>query len=155
MAKYQAKREIKIPAIKDGTVIDHIPSRITFKIMRLIDPQEYNHTINLALNLNSKKMGKKGIIKLSSRKLTQDEVNKISILAPNATVSIIRDYAVKKKIEVKIPRLIEKIVRCSNPNCITNAEDVRTRFSLVSKEPFSIRCNYCERAMSRDDIKLN
>lgn len=148
-------KEIKIPAIKEGTVIDHIPSRVTFKIIRLIDPQEFEHTINLALNLESRKMGKKGVIKISNRTLTKDEVNKVAILAPQATVSIINDYEVRKKIRVKVPEVIEKIVKCSNPNCITNVEDIKTRFNLVSEEPFKIRCAYCERTMSRDDIKLN
>ena len=148
-------KEITIPAIKEGTVIDHIPSRETFKIIRLIDPQEFEHTISLALNLNSKKMGKKGVIKISNRFLTQEEVNKVAILAPQATVSIIKDYKVKEKIVVQVPDVVSKIVKCSNPNCITNLENVKTRFSLVSKEPFKMRCDYCERTMSRDDIKLN
>ncbi len=148
-------KEITIPAIKEGTVIDHIPSRVTLKIMRLVDPQEFEHTISLALNLSSKKMGKKGVIKISNRTLTSDEVDKVAILAPQATVSIIKDYKVKGKIVVNVPEKVEKIVKCSNPNCITNLEKVKTRFSLVSEEPFKIRCDYCERSMSRDDIKLN
>lgn len=148
-------KEIMIPAIEEGTVIDHIPSRETFKIIRLIDPQEFEHTISLALNLKSNKMGKKGVIKISNRTLTQEEVNKVAILAPQATVSIIKDYKVKDKIIVSVPKVVEKIVKCSNPNCVTNIEEVRTMFSLVSEEPFKMRCSYCERTMSRDDIKLN
>jgi aspartate carbamoyltransferase regulatory subunit len=155
MVKHQAGKEIKIPAIKDGTVIDHIPSRVTFKIMRLLDPQEYEHTISLALNLKSKKIGKKGVIKISDRTLTKEEVDKVAILAPKATVSIIKDYKVKNKITIKVPDVMENIVKCSNPNCITNIEEVKTRFNLVSEDPFKIRCAYCERSMSRDDIKLN
>ncbi|MBR9699063.1 aspartate carbamoyltransferase regulatory subunit [Candidatus Woesearchaeota archaeon] len=149
------KKEIKIPAIKEGTVIDHIRSRETFKIMRLANPQEFEHTINVALNLKSKKMGKKGVIKFSNRVLTQDEVNKVALLAPEATVSIIEDYKVKKKIRIKIPQIIENIVKCSNPNCITNKEDVKTRFDLAKEEPLQIRCAYCERMMGREDIHLN
>ncbi len=149
------KKEIKIPAIKEGTVIDHIPSRDTFKIIRLANPQEYEHTISLALNLDSKKLSKKGVIKMSNRFLTKEEVDKIAILAPEATVSIIRDYKIKEKIKVTVPEKIRKIVRCSNPNCITNSEEVITRFSLVEKEPLKIRCDYCERTMSREDIRLN
>ena len=152
--KHKAGMEIKIPAIKDGTVIDHIPSRVTFKIIRLIDPQEFEHTISLALNLSSKKMGKKGVIKISNRFLTKEEVNKIAILAPQATVSIIKDYKVTEKIRIKVPKEINRIVKCSNPNCITNIEDVKTKFMIVTEEPLKIRCNYCERTMGRDDIKL-
>lgn len=153
--KHKAGKEIRIPAIKDGTVIDHIPSRDTFKIIRLVDPQEFEHAISLALNLESKKMGKKGVIKISNRTLSKDEVNKVAILAPQATVSFINNYEVKKKIRVKVPDVIEKIVKCSNPNCITNVEDIKTRFMLEKERPLKIRCVYCERTMSRDDIKLN
>ena len=152
--KTETKKEISIPAIDNGTVIDHIPSRETFKIIRIIDPKEYEHIINLAINLNSKKLGKKGVIKLNDRFLTQEEVNKIGILAPEATVSIIKDYKVKEKITVKIPKVINNIVKCSNPNCMTNVEAVNTRFDVISDEPFKIRCNYCERTMGRKDIKL-
>ena len=168
MAKYETAKEIKIPAIKDGTVIDHIPSRQTFKIIRIIDPQEFEHAISLALNLDSKKLGKKGVIKISNRTLTEEEVSKIGILAPNATVSIIKNYQVKKKIVVKLPDVIEKIVKCSNPNCITNIEDVKTRFTflcdqtkhaskkmMVSNTPIKLRCDYCERTITREEIKLN
>ena len=95
------------------------------------------------------------MIKISNRLLSQEEVNKVAILAPQATVSIIKDYKVKDKIIVKVPKVVDKIVKCSNPNCITNSEDVKTRFSLVSESPFKIRCDYCERTMSRDDIRLN
>jgi len=150
----KVKKEIIVPAIENGTVIDHIPSRVTLKIMRLVNPREFEHTITLALNLESKKHGKKGVIKLTNRLLTQDEVNKVAILAPKATVSIIKDYKVHKKIRVDVPKVIENIVLCSNPNCVTNIEDVKTRFNLESDEPFSIRCEYCERTMTRDDIKL-
>ncbi|MCK5138940.1 MAG: aspartate carbamoyltransferase regulatory subunit [Nanoarchaeota archaeon] len=155
MAKEKLTKEIKIPAIKNGTVIDHIPSRVTLKIIRLVDPQEFEHTISLALNLKSKKIGKKGVIKLSNRFLTKEEVSKVGILAPEATVSIIKDYKIKEKIHVKVSDMIEKIVKCSNPNCITNIEKVKTRFNIVTEHPLKIRCAYCERTMSRDDIKLN
>ena len=148
------EKEIKIPAIKDGSVIDHIPSRDTFRIIRILDPQEFKHTINLALNLKSKKMGKKGVIKIDDRYLTEEEVNKIGILAPHATVSIIKNYKVKEKIRVEAPKQIKIIVQCSNPNCITNMEDVKTDFSILSQEPLKIFCKYCERSMGREDIEL-
>ena len=155
MNKSKIKKELRIPAIKEGTVIDHIPSRVTFKVIRILDLKEFEHEISVALNLKSKTMGKKGIIKVSSRFLTEDEVDKIAILAPNATVNIIKDYNVKEKIKVKIPDVIENIVKCSNPQCITNNErDVKTKFFVVNQEPLKIRCHYCERCMQREDIEL-
>jgi aspartate carbamoyltransferase regulatory subunit len=144
-----------ISAIEEGTVIDHIPSRVTFKIMKILDPQEYENTITIGLNLESGKLGKKGVIKISSRFLTAEEFDKIAILAPEATVNIIKDYEVKKKIKVTLPQKIEGIMKCANPNCITNNEEVRTKFAVVNESPLKIMCVYCERIISREDIILN
>ncbi len=147
-------KELTIPAIKEGTAIDHIPSRVTFKVMRILDLKEFKHAISVALNLKSKTMGKKGIIKVGNRFLTQDEVNKIAILAPNATVNIIKDYKVKEKIKVDIPDTIHNIIKCSNPNCITNNEKVKTLFHVINKAPLQVLCHHCERVMEAKDISL-
>ncbi|MFH1054553.1 MAG: aspartate carbamoyltransferase regulatory subunit [Candidatus Altiarchaeota archaeon] len=154
MANKDCKNGITIPAIEEGTVIDHIPSRQTFRIIRIIDPQEFEHVINVALNLESRKMGKKGIVKISNRILTKDEVDKIALLAPEATVSIIKDYKVAEKTTVRVPEKVERIVKCPNTNCITNHEKVDTKFTVEEKEPLKMRCVYCERTMGREDIKL-
>ncbi len=148
------KRELNIPAIKEGTVIDHIPSRVTFKVIRILDLKEFKHTISVALNLKSKSMGKKGIIKVSSRFLTQEEVNKIAILAPQASVNIIKNYKVKEKIKVNVPDKINNIIKCSNPKCITNNETVKTSFSVINKAPLQVLCHHCERVMEAKDITL-
>ena len=144
---------IPIPAIEEGTVIDHLPSRETLKVMKLLNPQEFEHPITVALNLDSKKLGKKGVIKVNSRTLTKDEVEKIAILAPQATVSIIKNYKVLQKNRVHVPKSISGIP-CSNPNCITNKEPAQTQFELVQESPLRIRCHFCERIMSRKDIAL-
>ena len=148
------KRELTVPAIKEGTVIDHIPSRVTFKVMRILDLKEFNHVVSVVINLKSKAMGKKGIIKVSNRFLTKDEVNKIAILAPHATVNIIKNYEVKEKINVNVPDELNNIIKCSNPNCVTNNEKVKTFFNVVNKSPLQVICHHCERVMETDDIKL-
>jgi len=148
------EKELKVPAIKEGTVIDHIPSRETFKVMRILDLREFNQRISVALNLKSKALGKKGIIKVGKRLLTQDEVNKIAILAPKATVNIIKDYKVKEKITVDIPEEIHNIIKCSNPKCITNNEKVKTTFRILNKSPLQVLCTHCERVMESKDITL-
>ncbi len=148
------KTQIMIHAIETGTVIDHIPSRQTFKIIRIINPQEFEHNITVALNLKSKKMGKKGMIKMSHRILTDDEINKISVLAPKATVNIIRNYKVEEKFHVNVPEKVESIVKCTNPNCITNHEPVKTSFNVEEKHPLKMRCIYCERSITGEDIKI-
>lgn len=152
--KKETKRELKVPAIKEGTVIDHIPSRVTFKVMRILDLREFNKVISIALNLKSKALGKKGIIKVGNRLLTQDEVNKIAILAPHATVNIIKNYEVKEKIKVDIPNEFHNIIKCSNPNCVTNNEKVKTLFQVINKIPLKVICNHCERVMGAKDITL-
>ena len=122
--------------------------------MRILDLREFNHAISVALNLKSKALGKKGIIKVGNRFLTQDEVNKIAILAPHATVNIIKNYEVKEKINVALPEEIPDIIKCSNPNCITNKEKVKTSFKVVNKTPLQVICHHCERVMDSKDITL-
>lgn len=152
--KEAIKKELKVPAIKEGTVIDHIPSRVTFKVMRILDLKDFEHPISVALNLQSKSMGHKGIIKIGSRFLTEDEVNKIAILAPNATVNIIKDYGVKEKIQVKLPDKVINIIKCSNPNCITNQEKIKTQFEIINKSPLKVLCHHCERVMEESEITI-
>lgn len=148
------KKELTISAIKDGTVIDHIPSNAAFNVAKILDLGGVTGIISVATNLPSKTMGKKGIIKVSDKSLTKDEADKIAIIAPNATVNIIRDYGVKQKIKVEIPKIIQRIIKCSNPNCITNNEEISTKFYVLRKEPLRIKCHYCERNMEKEDITL-
>lgn len=148
------KKELSISAIKEGTVIDHIPSNVTLKVADILNLDGSTNMISIAANLPSKKMGKKGIVKIGGKLLTQEEVNKIAIIAPQATVNIIGNYNVKKKLNVSLPDLIEKIIKCSNPNCITNNEKVETKFYVLGKSPLKVKCHYCERAMNKEDIVL-
>jgi aspartate carbamoyltransferase regulatory subunit len=149
-----ASKELKVPAIKEGTVIDHIPSRVTFKVMRILALNEFEHVVSVVINLKSKTGNKKGIIKVGSRVLTPEEVDKIAILAPHATINIIENYEVTKKTKVELPEEFHNIVKCSNPKCITNSEQVSTLFHVVKKDPLQVICNHCERVMEQSDIKL-
>ena len=149
------KKELSISAIKDGSVIDHIPSNAALKVVDILDLKGIRGMISIATNLSSKTMGKKGIIKISGKDLTKEEVDKIALIAPNATVNIIKNYDVKQKIKVAIPSTINKIIKCSNPNCITNNEkDIMTKFYVLSKDSLKVRCHYCERNMEKEDISL-
>jgi len=122
MCGIKMKKELSVSAIKEGTVIDHIPSNATLKVVEILDLKGIRSIISVATNLTSKTMGKKGIIKIGGKNLTKEEVDKIALIAPNATVNIIKNYDVKKKIKVSIPSTINKIIKCSNPNCVTNNE---------------------------------
>jgi len=139
-------KELKIPLIKDGTVIDHIDSGNAVKVLHILRiPKNLSSTVSVAMNVNSK-LGKKDIVKVENRELHPKEVNKIALIAPKSTINIIRNYEVAKKYKVKVPDEIVGIVTCSNPTCISNArEPVESKFKVISKDPPKIRCYYCER----------
>lgn len=139
-------KELKVTPIKNGTVIDHIPPGFALKVLHVLKiPEETSSAVSVAMNVKSK-MGKKDIVKIENKELDKREVNKISLIAPKATINIIRDYEVVKKHRVQLPDEIVGIVKCSNPTCISNSrEPVESRFILVSKDPPHIKCYYCER----------
>jgi len=152
--KEEAKRELKISAIEEGTVIDHIPTDATFKVVEILDLENHKGIVSIATNLQSKSIGKKGIVKVGGKSLTEGEVNKIAIVAPDATVNLIKNYNVTEKIKVKTPDVIDNVVKCSNPVCITNNEQVQTKFYVTKKDPLKIKCHYCERSMGKADIEI-
>ena len=147
-------KQLTVSAIKDGTVIDHLPPEVTFKVIKVLNLQKSDKTVTLAHNLKSKKMKKKGIVKVAGKALTQEEANKVALLAPTATVNIIKNYNVSKKLKLALPKQMNNIIKCSNPQCITNHETVPTKFNLVSEKPLKLQCGYCERKMGRPDITL-
>lgn len=140
------KKELKIPLIKDGTVIDHITAGNAVKVLHILGiPRSSSSVVSVAMNVKSK-LGKKDIVKVENRELDPHEVDKIALIAPKATINFIRDYEVAKKHIVKLPDEIIGIVSCSNPTCVTNAkEPVKSRFKVINKDPPKIKCYYCER----------
>jgi len=140
------KKELKIPLIKDGTVIDHITAGNAVKVLHILGiPKGTSSVVSVAMNVNSK-MGKKDIVKVENRELDPQEVDKIALIAPKATINIIRDYKVAKKHKVELPDEVIGLVSCSNPTCVSNAkEPVKSRFKVVCKDPPKIKCYYCER----------
>ncbi|MBW2975328.1 aspartate carbamoyltransferase regulatory subunit [Candidatus Woesearchaeota archaeon] len=148
------KKELRISAIKEGTVIDHIPAQATFKVVEILNLAKNKDIVSVATNLKSKALEKKGIVKVGGKELTKKEVDEIAIVAPQATINIIKDYDVIKKSNVELPAEFDNIIRCSNPVCITNNEKVKTLFHVVNKAPLEIKCHHCERVMGVDDIIL-
>jgi len=139
------KKELKVPLIKNGTVIDHITAGNAVKVLIILGIPETSSVVSVAMNVKSK-LGKKDIVKVENRELDPKEVDKIALIAPKATINIIRDYEVAKKQRVKLPDEIVGIVKCSNPTCISNAnEPVESRFLVIKKDPPRIKCYYCER----------
>tara|TARA_Y100000310_G_C20537406_1_gene741534 strand:+ start:527 stop:976 length:450 start_codon:yes stop_codon:yes gene_type:complete len=144
------KKELKVSAIENGTVIDHVPAENAFKAVSILGLEKHGSVVSVATNLKSSVIGKKCIIKVGGKSLTKDEVNKIAIIAPDATVNIIMDYEVTKKINVSLPSEMQNVVTCSNPKCITNDEEVRSKFYVLEKKPLKVKCHYCERCFSKD-----
>ena len=146
--------ELQVAALKNGTVIDHIPSDKLFKVVSLLGVEEMDTNITIGNNLESKKLGKKGIIKIADRFFTDNEISRLSVVAPNIKLNIIRDYEVVEKREVRLPEELRGIVKCANPKCITNNEPMPTLFHVVDKDNCVIKCHYCEKEQTREDIEI-
>ncbi len=148
--------ELKVTAIKEGTVIDHIPAGKGLKVIQILRLDKLNGgALLLAANVHSRKLGRKDIVKIEGKFLSEEEVNKIALIAPSATVNIVRDYKVAEKFPVEIPEEISGILKCANPNCVSNHEYTTPKFYVISKEPLKVRCHYCERTMEEEEILAN
>lgn len=141
-------REFKVQPIRNGTVIDHVRAGQAIKVLRILGlPSDDTHSIiSIGMNLPSHKMGHKDVVKIEDRELDGDEVNKIGLIAPGATISIIRNYELARKSVVQIPTQVVALARCENPNCITNqAEPIRSRHEVTNPDPPQLACAYCGR----------
>lgn len=147
-------KQLLVSAIKEGTVIDHVPASALFKVVSILNLDKLDTMISIGNSLGSKKLGKKGIIKLSKVFFKDSDINKIALVAPCAKLNIIRDYEVVEKKVVAIPDEIVGIVKCVNPKCITNNEKVDTRFNVVSKSEVRLKCHYCEKITDQDNIVI-
>lgn len=144
-------KELKIQPIKNGTVIDHITAGNSLKVLHIMGiPRSSSSIVSVAINVKSK-LGKKDIVKVEDRELDPQEVDRIALIAPKATINIIRNYEVAEKYRVNLPDEIHGILKCSNPTCISNSnEPVKSRFLVINRDPLRIKCYYCER--EPDDI---
>ena len=148
------KTQLKVSAIKEGTVIDHIPAQNLFKVISILRLDKINTQITFGTNLESKRLGLKAIIKISELFFREAEINKIALVAPEAKLNIIRGYEVVEKKLVQIPDEISGIVKCFNPQCITNHEKITTRFTVLSKKDVSLKCHYCEKITDSEHMEI-
>ena len=148
------KQELQVAALKNGTVIDHIPSEKLFTVVSLLGLEKMDSNITIGFNLKSKKLGKKGIIKIADKYFDDEEINRISVVAPHVKLNIIRDYEVVEKKEVQMPEDLKGIVKCANPKCITNNEPMATLFHVIDKENCIIKCHDCEKEHKKEDITI-
>lgn len=147
-----SEKQLKVSAIKDGTVIDHIPAANLFKVIKILHLDTCANQITFGTNLESKKLGFKAIVKISDKFFEEEETNKIALIAPYAKLNVIRDYEVVEKKEVAIPDELIGICKCANPKCVTNVENIKTKFTVENKNDISLRCHYCEKLTEKDQI---
>ncbi len=142
--------KLQVEAIKRGTVIDHIPAHIGFKLLSLFRLTETDQRITIGLNLPSGEMGRKDLIKIENTFLTDDQVNQLAVYAPHATVNRIDDYEVVAKIAPTLPDRIERVLTCPNSNCISRSEPVLSSFSVRQRaDDVHLQCKYCEKSFAR------
>ena len=148
------KKERLVAAIENGTVIDHIPTAKTFQVVSLLglDKEYKNGTITIGLNFASNKVGHKGIIKVENRFFTDEEISRLSVVAPNVVLNIIKDYEVVEKKTVHIPEHLHGLVKCKNPKCITNNEPMQTVFHVIGED--TVKCHYCEVEQKLNKVQL-
>ena len=149
------KKELAVAALRNGTVIDHIPSPVLFKVVKILGIENIGNAVTIGNNLHSSKLGTKGIIKVADVEYPVETLNRIALIAPRAKVNVIRDYEVVEKHPVELPDQVVGLVKCSNPKCITNNEPMRTRFDVIDRENVTVRCHYCNREVSGSKIQLS
>jgi len=149
-----SETELRVSKIKDGTVIDHITGGHALDVTKILGiTGREKRVITIAINVPSKRFKTKDIVKIEGRELNPQEVHKIALLAPHASINIIRDYKVMEKQRVKLPRIIENIIKCANPACISNSnEPVQAKFYVESEEPLLLKCHYCGYIMEKKEV---
>jgi aspartate carbamoyltransferase regulatory subunit len=147
--------ELLVRKIRDGTVIDHIPAGRALDVLKILGLSgKEGSTIAIVMNVPSKKMGRKDIVKVEGKFLEPKEVDEIALIAPTATINIVKDFRVLEKRRVQVPGEIKGLLRCPNPNCVTNTkrEPIETRFKLVSIAPLKLKCYYCEDIVTEEQV---
>jgi len=147
-------KKLQVSAIKDGTVIDHIPANNLFKVINILNLDKVETQMTFGSNFESQRYGLKAIIKLSDVFFEDNDINKIALVAPEAKLNIIKDYKVVEKKVVTVPDSIRGIAKCGNPKCITNHEEIVTKFKVLSKKKVAIKCHYCEKITDSEHMEI-
>ena len=149
-----SSNELRVMKIKEGTVIDHINSGTALSVLRILGlTGKGSNVVTIAMNVQSSKLGRKDIVKVEERIINSEEADKIALIAPKATINIIRDYSVVAKQKTKLPQIIRGIVKCDNLSCISNGhEPIQPTFFVEQEDPLQLRCYYCNRTMNKEDV---
>ena len=139
-------KELVVSALENGTVLDHIPAENVYKALDILNLKGIESQITIGINLTSKFFGKKGIIKIADKFFEDSELNKLALIAPKATVNVIRDFKVVEKKKLVMPEEIHGIAKCRNPKCVTNHQPIKTWFKTIDNgNDISLLCHYCEK----------
>ena len=142
-------KELVVSALENGTVLDHIPAENVYKALDLLNLKGVESQITIGINLASKLHGKKGIIKIADKFFEDEELNKLALIAPSATVNVIRDFKVVEKKTLVTPEEVIGIAKCKNPKCVTNHQPIKTRFATIhDNDKISLKCQFCEKISS-------
>ena len=142
-------KELVVSALENGTVLDHIPAEYVYKALDLLDLKGVESQITIGINLASKLHGKKGIIKIADKFFEDEDLNKLALIAPKATVNVIRNFKVVEKKTLETPAEVVGIARCKNPKCVTNHQPIKTKFATIQDgDKISLKCHYCEKISS-------
>lgn len=140
------RKELVVSALENGTVLDHIPAENVYKALDILGLKDIENQITIGINLSSKVHGRKGIIKIADMFFEDEELNKLALIAPRATVNVIRDFKVVEKKQLSMPKEIIGIGKCRNPKCVTNHQPIPTHFTTVeSNEDTVLLCHFCEK----------
>ena len=144
-----SRKELVVSALENGTVLDHIPAENVYRALDLLNLKGIENQITIGINLNSKAQGRKGIIKIEGRFFEDDELGKLALIAPHATVNVIRDFKVVEKKELELPKEVIGIAKCRNPKCVTNHQPIQTWFKTIDNgNEISLLCHFCEKSTS-------
>ena len=144
-----SRKELVVSALENGTVLDHIPAENVYKALDILNLKGIENQITIGINLASKIYGRKGIIKIADKFFEDEELNKLALIAPNATINVIRDFKVVEKKRLEIPEEVIGIAKCKNPKCVTNHQPIKTKFATIQNgDEISLKCHYCEKISS-------
>lgn len=147
------RKELSVSALENGTVLDHIPAENVYKALDLLNLKGIESQITIGINLASKLYGKKGIIKIADRFFEDDELNKLALIAPKATVNVIRDFKVVEKKTLSMPKEVWGVAKCRNPKCVTNHQPIQTRFATIDNgNEVSLLCHFCEKITNTKEV---
>ena len=148
------KKERLVAAIENGTVIDHIPAEKTYQVVSLLGLEHTLSPVTIGYNYPSSRLGTKGIVKISNKFFTDEEINRLSVIAPKIILNSIHNFEVTQKRMVETPDVLRGIIRCNNPKCITNNEPMPTIFHTIGEDKQTLRCHYCDIEQNINEVEL-